>query len=180
MQQELPVIASAQDIQQAVKHLATQVSQDYQECTPLALGVLKGCFVFMAYFVRELSIPVEIEFIRLSSYGASLKSSGKLRLVSAPVLSLKGRDVLLVEDIVDKGYTIQFLRDYCQKQGASSARLCALFVKGQPDSYPFPIEYYGLQIPDRFVVGYGIDAREQYRYLRDLRAVTIEKETTPL
>ena len=176
MQQELPVIASAQDIQQAVKRLATQVSRDYQERTPLALGVLKGCFVFMADFVRELSIPVEIEFIRVSSYGASLKSSGKLRLVSAPVLSLKGRDVLLVEDIVDKGYTIQFLRDYCQKQGAATARLCALFVKGQPDSYPFPIEYYGLQVPDRFVVGYGIDAREQYRYLRDLRAVTIEKE----
>lgn len=180
MQQELPVIASAQDIQQAVKRLATQVSQDYQERTPLALGVLKGCFVFMADFVRELSIPVEIEFIRLSSYGASLKSSGKLRLVSAPVLSLKGRDVLLVEDIVDKGYTIQFLREYCQQQGAASTRLCALFVKGQPDRYPFSIEYYGLQVPDRFVVGYGLDAKEQYRYLRDLRAVTIEKETTPL
>lgn len=174
---ELPLVASAQTIQETVERLAAQISQDYQGQAPLALGVLKGAFIFLADLVRKLAIPVEVEFIRVASYGRGLHSRGTVRLISAPRATLKGREVLLVEDIVDEGHTIRFLRDYCQKKGAASVKLCALFVKGDPATYPFPIEYHGLQVPKRFVVGYGLDAAERYRYLPDLRALIPEKES---
>lgn len=157
--------------------LAAQVSRDYQGKDLLTLGVLKGAFIFLADLVRRVTFPMEIEFIRVASYGRRLRSSGKVRLLSAPRMPLQGRNVLIVEDIVDEGNTIQFIRAYCQQRGAASVRLCALLVKGQPGGYPFPIEYLGFQVPNIFVVGYGIDALEQYRNLPDLRALPPQKES---
>lgn len=174
----MTLVASAQTIQETVARLAEQISRDYEDKEILTLGVLKGAFIFMADLVRKLTLPVEVDFVRAASYGHRLRSSGKVRLVTSPRTSLKGRHVLLVEDIVDEGHTIRFLRSYCEEKGAASVRLCTMFVKGRPQEYPFPIEYFGIQIPNLFVVGYGLDAREQYRNLPDLRALAPVKEKT--
>ena len=173
---DMTLVASAQAIHENVARLAEQISRDYQDKELLTLGVLKGAFIFMADLVRKLTLPVEVEFVRAASYGHRLRSSGKVRLLTSPRLSLKGRHVLLVEDIVDEGHTIRFLRSYCEEKGAASVRLCTMFMKGKPKDYPFPIEYVGVQIPKLFVVGYGLDAQEQYRNLPDLRALAPAQE----
>jgi hypoxanthine phosphoribosyltransferase len=130
------------------------------------LGVLKGSFVFAADLVRLLDMPLEVEFISLSSYGRGRKeSSGKVRVVRGLSTALKGRHVLVVEDIIDAGVTMDFLIAYLRRKGAASIRVCALFDKASRRQVPVHIDYCGLTVPDAFVVGYGLDFDERYRNL---------------
>jgi hypoxanthine phosphoribosyltransferase len=162
------VLITQAQIRQAVAKLATEIRQDYQGKQPLLIGILKGSFVFMADLIRELELPVEIDFVKLSSYGAGTKTSGKVKMVQGLKTPIKGRDVLVVEDIVDTGLTVSFLMEYLRKKKPASLKLCALTDKPARHKVPVTICYLGFTVPDKFIVGYGIDWNEKFRYLPDI------------
>lgn len=162
------MLFSEDEIKQAVARLATEIRQDYQGKQPLLIGILKGSFVFMADLIRQLQLPVEVDFVKLSSYGAGKETSGKVKVVQGLKTPIKERDVLVVEDIVDTGLTLSFLLDYLQKKKPASLRLCALTDKPSRRQVPVTINYLGFTVPDKFIVGYGIDWNEKFRYLPDI------------
>jgi len=162
------ILLSRQEIEATVKKLAAEIRKEYRDKYPLLIGVLKGSFMFMADLVRLLDFPLEVEFIRLSSYGRGKESSGKVRVVQGLRSQIKGRDVLVIEDIVDTGLTIAFLLDYLQKKRLASLKLCTLIDKPSRRQIPVTIDYLGFTIPDRFVVGYGLDWDEKFRNLPDI------------
>ena len=173
---QLKVLFTAEEISQAVKRLAGQISKDYSNKNPLLLGVLKGSFVFMADLIRCLNIPLEVEFVTLSSYGRGRKeTSGRVKMVKGLRTPIKGRDVLVVEDIVDTGITLSFFLDYLRRKKPASLKVCALFDKAPCRQVPIPIDYLGFTVPDAFLVGYGLDYDEKYRYLPDLYILGEEK-----
>lgn len=159
------VLLSEEQIQTRVRELGEQISRDYEGKEVLIVGILKGAFVFCADLLRALKVPVQVDFMAVSSYGASTESSGVLRILKDLDASVTGRHVLLVEDIVDTGLTLRYLREYLERQEPASLRICTLLDKPARRKTPVTVEYVGFQIPDEFIVGYGIDYAEQYRYL---------------
>ena len=164
----LDVLFTGGEIQAAVKKLAAEIREDYQGRQPLLVGVLKGSFVFLADLVRFLNIPLEIDFVWLSSYGRGRESPGGIEVVLPPQCQVKDRDVLVVEDIVDSGVTSAFLLEYLDKKKPASVRLCALTDKPSRRQVPVKIDYLGFTVPDKFLVGYGLDWDEKFRYLPDI------------
>lgn len=162
------VLLTRDEIKKAVARLAAEIKQDYQGKQPLLIGILKGSFVFMADLIRQLELPVEVDFVKLSSYGAGKQTSGKVKVVQGLKTPVKGRDVLLVEDIVDTGLTISFLLDYLRRKKPASLGLCALTDKPSRHQVPVTIDYLGFTVPDKFIVGYGIDWNEKFRHLPDI------------
>ncbi len=162
------ILFCREEIAAAVSRLASEISKDYRDRHPLLLGVLKGSFMFMADLIRLLDFPLEVEFIRLSSYGRGRESSGKVRVVAGLSSPVKGRDVLVIEDIVDSGLTTSFLLDYLQKKKPASLKLCALTDKPSRWQTAVNIDYLGFTVPDKFLVGYGIDWDERFRNLPDI------------
>lgn len=166
---QLEVLFTPGDIQSAIARLAQEIRQDYRHKNPVLLGLLKGCFVFMADLVRALDMPLEIEFVSLSSYGPGRTlSSGQIQVIQGLRRSVRGRHVVVVEDIVDTGITGDFVLRYLRRRRPASVRVCALFDKGARRRVDVPIDYIGLSVPDRFVVGYGLDYDERLRYLSGL------------
>ncbi len=162
------VLFNRQEIEATVKRLAAEIKRDYQGKHPLLIGILKGSFMFMADLVRCLDFPVGIEFVRLSSYGKNRQSSGKIKVVQGLRCSIEDRDVLVVEDIVDTGLTVAFLLGYLRAKRPASLKLCALADKPARHQVPVTIDYLGFTVPDKFIVGYGIDWDEKFRYLPDI------------
>ena len=167
-QPKLHTLFTKEEIEAAVRKLAAEIRQDYQDKYPLLIGVLKGSFMFMADLIRHLDFPLEVEFIRLSSYGRGRESSGKIKVVQGLRSKVRGRDVLVVEDIVDTGLTTGFLLDYLRQKKPASLRLCALTDKPSRRQVPVTIDYLGFTVPNKFVVGYGIDWDEKFRNLPDI------------
>jgi hypoxanthine phosphoribosyltransferase len=170
-QPQLKILISRDEIAQAVERLACEIKRDYQGKQLLLIGVLKGSFVFMADLIRQLDLPLELDFVKLSSYGSARESSGKVRVVQKLQTRIKGRDVLLIEDIVDTGITTSFLLDYLRKKKPASLKLCALTDKPSRHNVPVSIDYLGFTIPDKFIVGYGMDCDEKFRNLPDIYAI---------
>lgn len=162
------LLFSQQEIASAVDRLAEEISRDYQGKIPVLVGVLKGVFIFMADLVRRLDLPLEIEFVRLSSYGGGRQTSGKVKIVQDLTCPIKGRDVLVVEDIIDSGLTLAFLLEYLNKKDPESLKLCAFLDKPSRRETQVKIDYLGLTVPDGFLVGYGLDCDQQYRNLPDI------------
>lgn len=167
-QPKLRILFTRDEIEATVKRLAAEIKRDYHGKHPVLIGILKGSFMFMADLIRLLDLPLEVEFIRLSSYGRGKVSSGKIKVVPGLLPSIKDRDVLVIEDIVDTGLTIAFLLDYLQKRKPASLKLCALTDKPSRRRVPVNIDYLGLTVPDKFIVGYGLDWDEKFRYLPDI------------
>jgi len=162
---------SQEEIRRGVERLAREVNRDYQGKNPLLLGILKGSFVFMADLIRLLDVPVEIDFVALSSYGSARVTSGEIKVVQGLRTSVKGRDILVIEDIVDTGITVSYFLDYLRRKKPSSLRLCALFDKPSRRKVAVAIDYLGFTIPDKFVVGYGLDYDQRFRHLPQLYAL---------
>lgn len=162
------ILFTRQEIEAKVRKLAAEIRQDYSDKQPLLIGILKGSFMFMADLIRLLDLPLEVEFIRLSSYGRGRESSGKIKVLQGLRTPVKGRDVLVIEDIVDTGLTTSFLLDYLQKKKPASLRLCALTDKPSRRQVPVSIDYLGFTVPDKFLVGYGLDLDEKFRNLPDI------------
>ena len=156
------------EIESAVNRLASEITGDYRDKNPLILGILKGSFVFLADLIRQLDFPLEIEFIRLSSYGSGRQTSGRVKVVQGLRAAVRERHVLVAEDIVDTGITVAYLLGYLKKKKAASLRLCALTDKPSRRRVPVTIDYLGLTVPDKFLVGYGLDSDEKYRNLPEI------------
>ncbi len=167
-QPEPQVLFTRDEIEAVVRRLAAEIRRDYQDKRPLLIGVLKGAFVFMADLIRLLDFPLEVEFIRLSSYGRAMESSGRIKVVQGLQSGVRGREVLVVEDIVDTGQAVSFLIDYLRRKKPASVRLCALTDKPSRRQVPVTIDYLGFTVPNKFIVGYGIDWDERFRYLPDI------------
>ncbi|UCD00654.1 MAG: hypoxanthine phosphoribosyltransferase [Promethearchaeota archaeon] len=157
-----------EDIEKTVKRIASEISNDFKGKNPLFIGVLTGAFVFLSDLIRQLDFNLEIEFIRLSSYGNKTETSGKVNKVLGLKCEIKNRNLIVVEDIVDTGYTTSFLLDWLKKKKPTSLKLCALTHKPARCKVPIKIDYLGFTIPDKFIVGYGIDFNGQYRNLPDI------------
>ncbi len=162
---KLRPLISKEEVEKKVKELADRISQDYQGKEIILIGVLKGAFVFLADLMRKLKVPVKVDFIWTSSYGASTESSGEVRFISGPTLDVKGKDVLVVEDIIDTGLSLKSVVERLKDMGASSVRTCVLLDKKERRKVEFDADYVGFNIPDKFVVGYGLDFSEKYREL---------------
>lgn len=167
-QAKYQILFSHEEIATTVKRLAAEISQAYQNKNPLLIGVFKGSFIFMADLIRLLDFPLEVDFIRLSSYGRGKESSEKIKVLRGLRSQVKGREVLVIEDIVDTGLTIAFLLDYLRKKRAASLKLCALTDKPSRRKVSVTIDYLGFTVPDKFIIGYGIDWDERFRNLPDI------------
>jgi len=170
-QPRLHLLFRRDEIEATVKRLAAEISGDYHGKYPLLIGVLKGSFMFMADLIRLLDFPLEVEFIRLSSYGRGRQSSGRIKVVQGICFEVKSRDVLVVEDIVDTGLTTSFLLDYLRKKKPASLKLCALTTKPSRRQTPVTIDYLGFTVPDKFLVGYVLDWDEKFRNLPDIHVL---------
>ena len=159
------VLITAEQIQDKIRELAKQVTEDYRDKDVLLVGVLKGAFVFMADLAREIKLPIEFDFMAVSSYGSSAKSSGVVRILKDLDYEITGRHVLLVEDIIDSGLTISYLLRYLEARRPASLEICSLFWKKGEQAVPMEVKYPGFEIPPVFVVGYGLDYAEKYRNL---------------
>jgi hypoxanthine phosphoribosyltransferase len=168
LQAQLKILVSRDEIAKAVGRLAYEIERDYQDKQPLLISVLKGSFVFMADLIRQLALPLELDFVRLSSYGTARESSGKVRVVQGVKAPVEGRDVLVVEDIVDTGITTSFLLDYLKKKKPASLKLCVLTNKPSRRRVPVSIDYLGFTVPNKFIVGYGLDCDQMFRNLPDI------------
>jgi len=162
------LLISQDEIGRAVARLAAEIKRDYQGRQPIFIGILKGSFVFLADLIRQLQLPVEVDFVRLSSYGAGTQTSGKVKMVQGLKTPVKGRDVLVVEDIVDTGLTLSFLLDYLHRKKPASLRVCALTQKPSRRQVPVKIDYLGFTVPDKFIVGYGTDCDGKFRHLANI------------
>lgn len=166
MQQDLKaILLTEEQLQAKVKELGEQLSRDYRDRNPLLVCVLKGAFIFMSDLAKAVDIPVEIDFMAVSSYGNSTKSSGVVRIIKDLEVSVEGRDVIIVEDIIDSGLTLSYLIDVLERRNARSVAVVALLDKPDRRTVPLDIEYKGFTLPDEFVVGYGLDYAEKYRNL---------------
>ncbi|MFC4600593.1 hypoxanthine phosphoribosyltransferase [Cohnella hongkongensis] len=166
MQNDIQEVLYTQEmIQQKVQELGAAISRDYEGRNPLVICVLKGAFIFMADLSKNISIPIELDFMAVSSYGNSTRSSGEVKIIKDLDASVEGRDVLIVEDIIDSGLTLSYLIDVLERRNALSVNVVALFDKPGRRTADLNADYTGFTIPDAFVVGYGLDYAEKYRNL---------------
>ena len=163
------VVVSAAALATRVHELGREIAGDYEGRPPLLVAVLKGAFVFMADLVRAIDLPVEVDFMAVSSYGSATKTSGVVRIVKDLDLDLTDRHVIIVEDIIHSGLTLSYLRRNLFARGPASLEVCALLVREEPETAELPLRYVGFRIPPAFVVGYGLDFDERYRNVPDVR-----------
>lgn len=161
--QEVDVLYSAVEVQSKVRKLGLKITEDYCGKELIIIGILKGAFVFMADLIREVDLPVELDFMDVSSYGASTRSSGEVKIIKDLDNSIQDKHVLIVEDIVDTGLTLKYIVEILKKRGPRSVKICCLLDKPSRRKSDIRPDYYGYSIEDNFVVGYGLDYNEKYR-----------------
>lgn len=163
---------SQEQIASIVKGLADQISRDYSDKELVLVCILKGAFMFLSDLIRHLRFPVQVDFVRLTSYGAGTESSGVIEITKDVETPVEGKDVLIVEDIIDSGRTLQFLRDRLSLANPRSVKICALLDKKSRREVDIEADYLGKEVENVFVVGYGIDFNESYRNLPEIYYVT--------
>lgn len=159
------VLFSEQQLADKVAELGARISADYEDKNPLVVSVLKGSYVFMADLTRKITIPCNVDFMAVSSYGAGTKTTGEVQIIKDIGSKIDGRHLIIVEDILDSGVTLSFLMKILKARGAASIRLYTLLSKPERRKVDVPVDYLGFEIPDAFVVGYGLDYAEKYRNL---------------
>ena len=165
-QENIEVLYSSEQIKSRVEELGRQISEDYKDCKELVLiGILKGSIMFYADLARQLNLTVNCEFMGISSYGHDTKSSGIVQITSDLTASIEGKDVLIIEDIVDTGLTMNYLRENFTTRRPKSVRICSLLDKPSNRKIPIDVDYVGFEIPNLFVIGYGLDLASHYRNL---------------
>lgn len=174
----IETLISSQDVQQRITELAQEINRYYQHtsCEKLVvIGLLRGSFMFMADLVRQIKLPVEVDFLTASSYGTGTESSRDVKILKDLDGEIHGKDVLIVEDIIDTGFTLNKVRDILQLREPRSVSICTLLDKPSRREVDVPVEWIGFAIPDEFVVGYGIDYAQHYRNLDYIAKVVIEE-----
>ncbi len=179
MEQDIQeVLYSREYLAGVVSELGRRISEDYMDKNLLMVSVLKGSVVFMADLMRAVTIPCAIDFMSVSSYGSGTKTSGVVKIIKDLDVNLEGKDLLLVEDILDSGMTLHYIRDMLRQRNPSSIKLCALFDKPERRQADVTADYFGAVVPDAFIVGYGLDYDEKYRnlpYVGILKSSVYEK-----
>ena len=160
-----PVVVSQAQLEERITSLGREITADYAGRAPLLVGVLKGAFVFMSDLARAIDLPVEFDFMAVSSYGSATKTSGVVRIVKDLDLDLSDRHVIIVEDIIDSGLTLSYLRKNLLARHPASLEVCALLLRDDSDAEALDLKYVGFTIPQAFVIGYGLDVGERYRSL---------------
>lgn len=161
-------IISAESIQKRVKELGREISRDFQGKELLVIGILNGAFIFLADLVRQIDIPLQIDFIRVASYGSSTDSSQAIKFSKDIEIPIENQEILLVEDIIDTGRTMAWLKEYFQKRTSGNIHICALIDKKERRLEKIKIDYTGFDVPKGFLVGYGLDFAEQFRNYQDI------------
>jgi hypoxanthine phosphoribosyltransferase len=167
---------SEEQIQKRVKELAAQINEDYRGKVPIFIGILNGSFIFFSDLVREISLDCEVDFLKLSSYGDAKISSGQVKLLKDLNCQVNGRDILVVEDIVDSGLSIDFMKKLVMRENPASFRVVTLLFKKSVAKLSFPIDYVGFEIPPEFVIGYGLDYAQKVRNLKSIYRLAPPKE----
>jgi hypoxanthine phosphoribosyltransferase len=168
------ILVEADDLQRRVGELAAEVSRDYEGRDLVLVGVLKGAVFFVADLMRSLEVPCELDFMAVTSYGSATDSSGVVRILKDLDSSIEGRDVLIVEDIIDSGLTLHYLMRNLKARNPSSLEVCALLTKPERRRVDLPIRYVGFEIPNRFAIGYGLDYEQRFRNLDFVATLTRE------
>ncbi|MHC1729855.1 MAG: hypoxanthine phosphoribosyltransferase [Syntrophobacteraceae bacterium] len=172
---ELVERVSTQRLGDCLDQMAERINRDYQGKSLILVGILKGAFIFMADLARRIQIPLQVDFVRLASYGDGTKTSGSVRITKDLELSIKGAHVLVVEDIVDSGITLRWFLDHIRNLGAESVRVCALVDKCERREVEIVLDYVGICVDSGFLVGYGLDFSENYRNLPAIYEVVFEQ-----
>ena len=159
------VLISESEIQDSIRAMARELDEEYADDIPLVICVLRGAIAFMSDLVKQMSVPLEMDFMAISSYGSSTRSSGIVRILKDLDEEVEGRRLLIVEDIVDSGLTLQYLLDYLERRNPRDIRVVALVKKDKPDAIRVQVDRIGFTVPDEFVVGYGLDYAGEYRNL---------------
>ena len=161
------------EIKRGVKRLAQQLNDDYRERSPIIICILKGAFVFLADLIRELEIPLRIDFLSVSSYSDSTRTSGVVKIVKDISMDIEGEDVLLVEDVVDTGLTLSYIINFLIRKNPKSLKICSLLEKKIRREKKIKIDYCGFHIPNKYVIGYGLDFCEKFRNLPDINTLEL-------
>ena len=161
-----------QQIQNRIKELAEQISQEYKGKIPIFIGVLNGAFIFLSDLIKTVSIDCEIDFFKLSSYGDAKISSGNVKMLKELNCDVNDRDIIIVEDIVDSGLSIKFIEEIFSAHTPNSMKVCTLLMKPESLKYDVKIDYIGFKIPGKFVIGYGLDYAQKFRNLRTIYALS--------
>jgi hypoxanthine phosphoribosyltransferase len=159
------VLIAEEELRKRVKELAKQIEKDYQGKDLVAVGILKGALLFLADLVKAVNLPLTYDFMDVSSYGANTESTGEVRILKDLSMKIEGKDVLIVEDIIDTGYTLSYLLENLKTRKPASVKICCLLDKTSRRKVSVPVDYVGFEIPDAFAVGYGLDYAERYRNL---------------
>jgi len=168
---KLEVLVTKEKLEEVVSDLGRRITEDYRGKELVLVGVLKGGFIFLADLARKIDMDVKIDFISVSSYGNSTESSGVVRIIKDIESDVTGKHVLLVEDLIDTGLTLQYLKDLFNTKGCASVKLAAVMDKPDRRKVDLKVDYVGIEIPDEFVVGYGLDYAEKYRNLPEVYIV---------
>lgn len=168
------ILVEEDEIKRRVAELGAQITEDYRDKDLVLVGILKGAVIFLSDLVRNIKIPVGMDFMAVSSYGKSSTSTGEVRIIKDLESSVENKDIIIVEDIIDTGYTLAYLTDNIRKRGAKSVRVCTLLDKPERRKVNVQVDYLGFEIPDEFVIGYGLDYAEMGRNLPFVAALKEE------
>lgn len=162
------ILIDAPTIKAKVEEVGARLSEDYKDKNPIAICILKGSVIFFADLIREIKVPIEIDFLKASSYGKRTESSGKVEMAGDLSIDVQGRSILLVEDIVDSGNTLKFFTEFFKEKGAAEVKICTLLDKPDRRTVDLTVDYTCFEIPDEFVVGYGLDYDQQFRNMPEI------------
>ena len=169
----MKLLISESEIKKRVKVLAKKINEDYKGKNPIFIGILNGCYVFMADLLREIELDVEVDFVKIRSYEGD-SSTGTIKFRKDISADINGRDIIIVEDIIDSGFTINFLVNRLRNSGPKSVAVATALFKNEVAKLDFDVDYVGFEIPPEFVVGYGLDYNEKYRHLKDVMVMEPE------
>ena len=169
----MKLLISESEIKKRVKALANKINEDYKGKKPIFVGILNGCYVFMADLLREIDLDIEVDFVKIRSYEGD-SSTGTIKFRKDISADINGRDIIIVEDIIDSGFTINFLVNRLRNSGPKSVAVATALFKNEIAKLDFDVDYVGFEIPPEFVVGYGLDFNEKYRHLKDVMVMEPE------
>lgn len=170
-------VLTPDDIRKRVDELATAIKNDIGPVKPVLLGILKGCFMFFTDLARQLDMDVDVDFVRLASYGSDTESSGQITMIKPPEMDFEGRTIVIIEDIVDTGLTLAWLKDHLESLGPKDVKICAFIDKAERRQIEVNVDYVGFKVPEGFLVGYGLDYNEKYRNLSGVFELRFNSDT---
>lgn len=175
MNYRIETLISRAEVEKRIKELAKKIEKEYEKKDLICIGLLKGSVVFLSDLIKEINLPLQIDFMNVSSYGNETTTSGNVKVLKDTDIDVSGKDVLIIEDIIDTGITLEYVQAMFKAKGVSSVKVCALLSKPERRRVEVFVDYIGFEIPDKFVVGYGLDYAQKYRNLPYIGAVIFEE-----